>query len=74
MEVLGWAAAGTAAVSSGAVLVGVVLDQIPALSDKAERAITALRRVRAAWRDSAAPDSVASEEEEGSPRPPARHP
>ncbi|WP_405817097.1 hypothetical protein OG241_21170 [Streptomyces sp. NBC_01390] len=33
-------------------MVGYVLDQIPALSAKAEKAITALRRLRAAWRDS----------------------
>ncbi|MGW0649988.1 hypothetical protein ACWD4T_14410 [Streptomyces umbrinus] len=52
METVGWATA-TVAVLGGVVLVaGYILDQIPALSAKAERAITALRRVQAAWRDS----------------------
>ncbi|MEU9958120.1 hypothetical protein [Streptomyces sp. NPDC050982] len=52
METVGWATA-TVAVLGGVVLVaGYILDQIPTLSAKAERAITALRRVRAAWRDS----------------------
>ncbi|MDX3454514.1 hypothetical protein PV396_21625 [Streptomyces sp. ME02-8801-2C] len=33
-------------------MVGYILDQVPALSAKAERAITALRRLKAAWHDS----------------------
>lgn len=52
METVGWATAAVSVVWGGVLVVGYVLDQIPALSAKAEKAITALRRLRAAWRDS----------------------
>ncbi|MET9829840.1 hypothetical protein ABZ078_11080 [Streptomyces sp. NPDC006385] len=50
--VVGMLAAGVMAVLRGAVaLLNYVLDQIPALSAKAERVITVLRRLRNVWRD-----------------------
>ncbi|NUT25683.1 MAG: hypothetical protein HOV84_07125 [Streptomyces sp.] len=50
--VVGMVLAGVPAVIRGVVaLANYVLDQIPALSAKAERAITVLRRLRNAWRD-----------------------
>ncbi|GGZ79750.1 hypothetical protein GCM10010389_16750 [Streptomyces echinoruber] len=44
--------------------VGNVLDQIPILSAKAERAIDALRRLRAAWCDNGEPAGRAQPEQE----------
>lgn len=52
METVGWATAAVSAIWGGSLVVGYILDQVPALSAKAERAITALRRLKAAWHDS----------------------
>ncbi|MEJ8669495.1 hypothetical protein WKI71_16950 [Streptomyces sp. MS1.AVA.1] len=50
--VVGMVLAGVLAAIRGVVaLLNYVLDQIPALSAKAEKAITVLRRLRNAWRD-----------------------
>ncbi|MFF7076036.1 hypothetical protein [Streptomyces lavendulae] len=50
METVGWAAAAVAGLGGGVFVVGHALDQIPTLSEKAVRAITSLRSLRAAWR------------------------
>ncbi|MET7478187.1 hypothetical protein ABZT17_28010 [Streptomyces sp. NPDC005648] len=50
MEHVGWAAAALSAFGGVIVVVNYVLDQVPVLSAKAEKAIAALRRLRAAWR------------------------
>lgn len=52
MENVGWAAAALPALGGLLVVVSYVLDQVPVLSAKAERAIAALRRLRATWRAS----------------------
>lgn len=52
METVGWATAAVAVLGGIVRVVAYILDQIPALSAKAERAIAALRRLRVAWRDS----------------------
>jgi hypothetical protein len=51
METDGWTTAALAAGPGIVLALGYVLDQIPALSAKAEKAIVALRRLRAAWRE-----------------------
>ncbi|MFE9217151.1 hypothetical protein ACFYN3_12530 [Streptomyces lavendulae] len=58
METVGWAAAGVAVLGGIGLVLGHALDQIPGLSEKAEKAIKALRRLRAAWR---------GDEEQGKP-------
>ena len=55
MESVGWAAAALSALGGVIVVVSYVLDQVPVLSAKAERAIAALRRLRATWRASDKP-------------------
>lgn len=47
----GWAAAAVAGIGLIVFVVGYVLDQVPGLTAKAERAIASLRRLRATWRD-----------------------
>ncbi|WP_186768050.1 hypothetical protein [Streptomyces qinzhouensis] len=49
METVGWATAVVAALGACFLILGYVLDQIPALSDKAVRAIVAVRRLRDEW-------------------------
>lgn len=51
MEKVGWATAAVAGLGGSALVLGYVLDQVPALSDKAVTAIQALRRLRDAWRN-----------------------
>lgn len=55
MENVGWATAALPAVGGVFLVLTYVLDQIPGLSAKAEKAITALRRLRAAWRGAEKP-------------------
>lgn len=50
MEAAGWTTAVLAAGTGAVLVLGYALDQIPALSIKAEKAIAALRSLRAAWR------------------------
>jgi hypothetical protein len=50
-----WAAGAVGVVWLIVFVVGYTLDQVPGLSAKAERAITALRRLRAAWRGGEGP-------------------
>lgn len=50
MESVGWAAAAVAGLGGCALVVGHALDQVPALVDKALRALTAVRRLRDEWR------------------------
>ncbi|MGW3122048.1 hypothetical protein ACWDBW_33745 [Streptomyces sp. NPDC001107] len=68
MESVGWAAAALSALGGVIVVVSYVLDQVPVLVTKAERAIAALRRLRAIWRASDKPtqERQPSPEEEGS--------
>lgn len=73
METVGWATAAVSVIWGGVLVVGYVLDQIPALSAKAEKAITATRRLRAAWRDSeevgqGEPQALEKGEDERRPR------
>ncbi|WP_165484734.1 hypothetical protein [Streptomyces kasugaensis] len=49
METVGWATAVVATLGGCFLILGYVLDQIPALSDKAVRAIAAVRRLRDEW-------------------------
>jgi hypothetical protein len=68
MESVGWAAAALPVLGGGIVVVSYVLDQIPVLTAKAERAIAALRRLRATWRasDKATEKRQPSPDDEGS--------
>ncbi|MFJ8334591.1 hypothetical protein [Streptomyces sp. NPDC094437] len=50
MESVGWAAEAVAGLGGCALVLGYVLDLVPALSDKAVRAIDAWRRLRDEWR------------------------
>ena len=52
MENADWATAALPVLGGLLLVLSYVLDQIPALSAKAEKAIAALRRLRAAWRGS----------------------
>lgn len=51
MDMGAWAAAAVAGIGLIVFVVGYVLDQVPGLTAKAERAIASLRRLRATWRD-----------------------
>lgn len=50
METVGWATASVAGLGGCVLVLGYVLDQVPALADKAVRAIAAARRLRDEWR------------------------
>ncbi|MDX3642465.1 hypothetical protein [Streptomyces sp. MB09-02B] len=51
MDMGGWVATAVAGIGLIVFVVGYILDQVPGLSVKAEKAIASLRRLRAAWRD-----------------------
>lgn len=58
MEVVGWATAAVGALGGCVLVVGYVLDQVPALAEKAGVAIASVRRLRTLWRGEV--DQVAS--------------
>ncbi|GAA2976283.1 hypothetical protein JCM13580A_29780 [Streptomyces drozdowiczii] len=49
METVGWATAVVATLGGCVLVVSYLLDQVPALADKAVRALTAVRRLRDEW-------------------------
>ncbi|MFD7236445.1 hypothetical protein ACFWAT_14205 [Streptomyces syringium] len=53
METVGTATAVVTLLGGGVLVLSYVLDQVPALSDKAATAIKALRRLRDVWRNGA---------------------
>ncbi|MET7616976.1 hypothetical protein [Streptomyces sp. NPDC005408] len=50
METFGWASAAVAGLGGCVLVLGYVLDQVPAVAEKAVRAIAAVRRLRDEWR------------------------
>ncbi|MEV7383610.1 hypothetical protein [Streptomyces lydicus] len=50
METVGWATATVAALGGCVLVLGYILDQIPALAEKAVHAVAAVRRLRDEWR------------------------
>ncbi|MFE1937537.1 hypothetical protein ACFW95_45645 [Streptomyces sp. NPDC059474] len=65
METVGWATAMVGSLGGGALVLGYALDQVPALSAKAEKAITALRRLRAAWHGKERQEDLKDDERKG---------
>jgi hypothetical protein len=51
LETVIWATAAVAALGGCVLVLGYVLDQVPALAEKAVRAVAAVRRLRDEWRN-----------------------